>query len=244
MGFERITAKGVLGELFLLALALGAYYGVRLLVRDSGMEPLANAAALLRLESTLNLDWEMPLQQAFLSHLHLAVHLLNFAYAWGYWLILAGSFGYLYLRHRAAYCRLRNAMIISGLLGFFIFAGYPAAPPRLASVGILDTAQLAHSVLEEVTRPSALTNENAAIPSFHFGWILLCGVCLAETLKRPVSKALVLLLPVIMGLTIIVTGNHYVVDAVAGGVLCLLALVPGVLQRRRSEQEPPALQKV
>ena len=244
MGFERITAKGVLGELLLLALALGAYYAVRLLVRDSGTEPLANAAALLRLESTLNLDWEMPLQHVFLSHLDLAVHLLNFTYAWGYWLILAGSFGYLYLRRRDVYSRLRNAMIISGIIGFFVFASFPAAPPRLASVGILDTAQLAHSVLEEVTRPSALTNENAAMPSFHFGWILLCGVCLAETLKRPVSKALVLLLPVIMGLTIIVTGNHYVVDAVAGGVLCLLALVPGVLRQRRSEHEPPALQKV
>jgi membrane-associated phospholipid phosphatase len=241
---ERITARGALGELLLLALALGAYYGVRLLVRDSGMEPLENAAALLRLESVLHLDWEMALQRAFLGHLPLVVNLLNFVYAWGYWLMLAASLGYLYLRRRDVYRALRNAMIISGIVGFFIFANFPAAPPRLASVGILDTALLSSSVLEEVTRPSALTNQNAAMPSFHFGWVLLCGVCLSMTLKGRVSKILVLALPVVMGLTIIVTGNHYVVDAVAGGAVCLLALVPCTLQRRRSEREPPELQKI
>ncbi len=241
---ERITARGVLRELLLLALALGAYYGVRLLVRDSGMEPSANAAALLRLESVLHLDWETALQSAFLGHLPLVVHLLNFVYAWGYWLMLAGSLGYLYLRHRDIYRSLRNAMIISGLIGFFIFASFPVAPPRLTTMGILDTAQLGNSVLEEVTRPSALTNQNAAMPSFHFGWVLLCGVCLCMALSRRVSKVLVLALPLVMALTIIVTGNHFVVDAIVGGSICLLALAPWALQRRRSEQAERELQKV
>lgn len=241
---ERITVRGVLRELLLLGFALGVYYGVRLLVRDSGVEPLKNAATLLRFESILGLDWEMALQGAFLYHLHPVVHLLNFVYAWGYWLILAGSLGYLYLRHRDVYRGLRNAIIISGLIGFFVFASFPVAPPRLTTMGVLDTAWLGDSALEEVARPSALTNQNAAMPSFHFGWVLLCSVCLSMALKRRISRVLVLTLPLVTGLTIIVTGNHYVVDAIVGGALCLFVLLPWALPRRRSEQRPPELQKV
>jgi hypothetical protein len=234
---SRITTRDVLKELLLLALALGAYYGVRLLVRDLGTEPLEHAAALLRFESALHLDWEMALQRPFVAHLHVMVRLLNFVYAWGYWLILAGSLGYLYVRRRDIYRGLRNAMIISGLIGFFIFASFPVAPPRLATMGVIDTVQLGSSVLEQVARPSALTNQNAAMPSFHFGWVLLCGVCLSMALKRRPVKILVLALPLVMGLTIIITGNHYVVDAIVGGALCLSALAPWALQRRRSEQK-------
>jgi hypothetical protein len=86
-------------------------------------------------------------------------------YAWGYWLILAGSLSYLYVRRRNAYRSLRNALIISGLVGCFIFASFPVAPPRLTTMGFVDTVQLSGSLLEEVARPGALTNQNAAMPS-------------------------------------------------------------------------------
>ena len=41
-------------------------------------------------------------------------------------------------------------------------------------------------------------------------------------------------LPLIMAVTIIVTGNHYVIDAIVGGVLCLACLLPWLLQRRHT----------
>lgn len=239
-GPGKVGVPGVLRELPLLGFALGAYYGVRLLVRSSGIAPLNNAADLLRFESVLHLDWEMAVQRVFLGHLQPVVHLLNFVYAWGYWLILAGSLSYLYARQRNAYRSLRNSLIISGLIGCFIFASFPVAPPRLTTMGIVDTVQLSSSLLEEVARPGAVTNENAAMPSFHFGWVLLCGVCLSMAVRRRVSKMLTLSLPLLMGLTIIVTGNHYVVDAVAGGALSLCALAPWALPRRAplpAEQE-------
>ena len=240
---RRITVKGVLTELLLLGCALGVYYGVRLLVRNAGMEPILNASSLLRTESSLNLDWEIALQQVFLNNLYPVVHLLNFVYAWGYWLILAGSLAYLYIRRRDVYRSLRNAILVSGLIGFFIFASFPVAPPRLAMMGVVDTVRLSSSVLEEVARPGALTNQNAAMPSFHFGWILLCGICLSMAVTRWSSKVLVLALPLLMGLTIIVTGNHYVVDALVGGGLCLIALLPWLIQRRHPWRRPWELQK-
>ena len=240
----RQQAAAILKEFLLIGLAAGVYYAVRLVVRDSGVEPLSNAAALLRFESAHALDLEIALQRPFIDHLEPAVHLLNFVYAWGYWLILAGSFGYLYVRHRDLYRRLRSAIIISGIIGFLVFASFPVAPPRLTTMGIVDTVQMSNSVLEEVARPSALTNQNAAMPSLHFGWVLLCGVFLSRASRRWPGKMLALALPLIMGLTIIVTGNHYIVDAMAGGALALFALVPWKLQRRRSEKEPLELRQV
>jgi membrane-associated phospholipid phosphatase len=226
----------------LLGVALGVYYGVRLLVRDAGAEPLRNSLSLLNLEAELHLDWEMALQKAFLAHLESVVHVLNFVYAWGYWLILGASLGYLYVRHRGVYRLLRNALFLSGFAGFFIFASFPVAPPRLADVGMIDTVRLAGSALEQMARPSALTNQNAAMPSLHFGWTLLCGIYLCKTQTRRIARALAISLPILMGLTIIVTGNHYVLDAVAGGVLCLLVLVPSVVRLHRLKQQPSGLQ--
>jgi len=240
----RTSARDVLKEAVLLGVVFAVYYCVRLLVRDAGTEPLQNAVALFLAEADLNLDWERALQRAFLEHMRPVVHVLNFVYAWGYWLILAGSLGYLYLRRRDIYCILRNAIIISGLIGFLVFASFPLAPPRLAPTGIVDTAGLSLSALEEVIRPSALTNENAAMPSFHFGWVLLCGVCLSMAVKRWVGQALMIALPLLMGLTIIVTGNHYVLDAIVGGAVSLLGLVPSTLRRRSTHGGRHQLQHV
>ncbi len=243
-GWDGLSVKGVLGEFLLVLAALAVYHVVRVLVGGAGLEPLENSLSLLRLETALGLDWEIALQQAFLDHLRPLISVLNFVYIWGYWLILAGSLSYLYVLRRGTYRRVRNAMIVSGLIGVFVFASFPVAPPRLAPVGIVDTVESSDSIAEEVARPNWLINENAALPSFHFGWILLCGIGLAMTMKRRIGKALAFSLPLIMGLTIIVTGNHYVIDAIVGGVVCLLALAPWALPWRREEGKPRGLQEV
>ena len=62
------------------------------------------------------------------------------------------------------------------------------------------------------------------MPSFHFGWILLVGIALIQTNRAVLARVLGVLLPLIMLLAIILTANHYVLDAVAGGVLVLAAL--------------------
>lgn len=195
-----ITARGLLKELLVLGIAFGVYYAVRLLVRESGFEPLYNSRALLQLEDRLYLDWEFALQRAFWNNARPVIHVLNFVYAWGYWLILAGSLGYLYARRREMYRCLRNAMLVSGLIGFLIFASFPVTPPRLAPVGIIDTVEM-------------------------------------STQERRVRKALALSLPALMGLTIIVTGNHYVIDAIVGGAVALVALVPWLHSRRPALRE-------
>lgn len=128
-------------EAAVVAFALLAYCGVRVLVRDGHAEAIANAHAILRLETALHLAWERPVQQALLEHAGL-VRLMNWIYIWGHWPVLVGCAVFLYVRRRDVCRRLRTALIVSGLIGLLVFAMAPVAPPRLADVGVHDTIRL------------------------------------------------------------------------------------------------------
>jgi PAP2 superfamily len=65
--------------------------------------------------------------------------LADWVYIWGFWPVLAAAAIFLYARHRDEYVLLRNAVFISGLIGFVFFALMPVAPPRLADPSVVDT---------------------------------------------------------------------------------------------------------
>jgi hypothetical protein len=221
-------------EAALVAFALGAYFGVRLLIRDEGLHALANSAAILRFESARGLAWEVPFQRALLGHVQL-VRMLNWTYAWGYWPVLGVCACYLYVWRRQIYRRLRTAIVFSGVIGLLIFMSFPVAPPRLAAMDVVDTIRRYDPGLQTIARPSEMTNQYAAMPSFHFGWELLCGVCLGMATRRRALRALPFGLPLIMGVAIVGTGNHYIVDGIVGGALVLLGLGVHVVYERFRE---------
>ena len=210
-------------EALLVVLGLLVYFGVRVVVQDDGARALVNAASIFRFEKVLHLAWEIPLQQAVIDHMSL-VRLFNWVYIWGHWPVLIASMFFLYFRRRDIYRRLRMSMIISGTIGLVIFLSFPVAPPRLADVGITDTIALYDATYQEVGGRSQFTNQYAAMPSFHFGWNLLAGLCLAAAVRRRFLRALLISLPILMAFAITATGNHFVVDAVAGGAIALFGL--------------------
>ncbi|MGV9241796.1 phosphatase PAP2 family protein, partial [Streptomyces nigra] len=98
---------------------------------------------------------------------------------------------------------------------------YPLAPPRLMpGLGVVDTV----NGPQDFTQPdygtlTELTNQYAAMPSLHFGWSLWCGVVVAVLAPRWWIKALGLLHPLLTATAIVVTGNHWVLDAVGGALV-------------------------
>ncbi len=79
--------------------------------------------------------------------------------------------------------------------------------------GVQDFAQPDYGTLTDVT------NQYAAMPSLHFGWSLWCGVVIAVLARRWWTKALGLLHPLLTGSAIVVTANHWVLDAAGGAVV-------------------------
>ena len=69
---------------------------------------------------------------------------------------------------------------------------------------------------------AAFYNISAAMPSLHFSWTVILGVLFWKTLSGW-RRALGLLYPVLTFFAIVLTGNHFILDAIAGGVLAALA---------------------
>jgi membrane-associated phospholipid phosphatase len=129
---------------------------------------------------------------------------------------------------------LRDAMMISGLLGMAIFVSYPVAPPRL--VGDLDMVDTVTESSEayRVLQPPAFVNQYAAMPSLHSGWDLLVGIAIVTAATTAFVKAIGYAMPVLMTISVVVTANHYILDVVAGVTLVLIGHAVALrLERRR-----------
>ena len=162
------------------------------------------------------------LQDALLGHDWLLT-LTNWVYIWGHWPVIITAAVVLYRTRPDRYLLLRNAIFLSGAIGFLFFALLPVAPPRLADPSLIDTVTL-HSDSYRALQPPGLTNQYAAFPSLHFGWNLLVGFAVWGATRNVVLRTLSILGPAAMAAAVVVTANHYVIDPVAGMVVVLFAL--------------------
>jgi membrane-associated phospholipid phosphatase len=210
----RGRALAAARETAVIGLAAVIYVAVRAFTEGDLREAEANGRRILELERDVHVDWERGLQAFALAHRPL-VTLANGVYIWGFWPVLAGAAVFLYARHPHEYLELRNAVFVSALIGFVLFAALPVAPPRLVDPRLVDTIR-ERTTWYRTMQPPRLTNEYAAMPSLHVGWSLLVGIALARAVRRPAAYGLAVLLPASMALAVVVTANHYLADVVVG----------------------------
>ena len=206
----------------LLAGAVAVYFLVRSLTTGRAAVAEDNAWFIVELERSLGLFVERDVQ-AFVLQQDWVVPVFNGIYIYGHWPVIAAVLGWLAWRRRDAFVVYRNVLLVSGLVGMLIVATFPVAPPRLMDLGFVDTVTL-HAEAYRVLQPPSLTNQYAAMPSFHVGWDLLVGIALVREGGRTWTRVLGTALPLLMLLTVVVTGNHYLVDAVVGDAIVLATL--------------------
>lgn len=207
------------------ALVTGAallYFAVRGITEGGVARAVAHSLDLFDLERHLGLDLEAGAQTLVLDHRWL-VTLANWVYIWGHWPVIGVSLFWLHHRHRGAYRVLRNGLFVSGAIGLVIFAVYPVAPPRLAPLSIVDTVT-SYSTSYRVLQPPALVNKYAALPSLHAGWNVIVGIVVFRMVRNPFGRVVAVLLPTLMCLAVVATGNHYVVDVLVGLAVALVGL--------------------
>ena len=208
-------------QIMVIVLAVGAYLAVRGVTQGDPSAAHEHAERVLDFERTVRLGWESRAQDLILGSSFL-VSFFNFLYVWTFWPGVVGALVFLYRRDRVRYLVLRNAMFISGSIGLMVFAFFPVSPPRFLS-GFTDTvATLSGS--GSVAHPSGFTNEYAAMPSFHVGWTVLAGVVVFGVLRHRILRWLALLPGALMAMTVVVTANHYVLDALAGIFVSMVSL--------------------
>jgi PAP2 superfamily len=214
-----------------MGLAVVAYLTVRRLTEGDHGTAEAHARALLDFERSVGLDWEAGAQDLVLGTRPL-VHAFNFVYVWLFWPFVIAALAILYRRDHRHFASFRNALFVSGAVGLVVFAFFPVAPPRFLD-GFTDTVS-AFSSQQSVAHPSSFTNEYAAMPSFHVGWTVLAGVCLGRLTRRRWLRITALAPGALMAVTVVLTANHYVVDAVAGTMVALGGLALTETARRRT----------
>jgi PAP2 superfamily len=216
----RFVDRRGIQELFLVCAGLLVYYLIRGFVVDELPVAQAHALDIVHLERSLHLFWEPALQRDLNGGL-LEIQIWNGVYFWAHAPIIAIVGVWLYLRSRHTYALIRNAFLVSALLGLFIYYAYPVAPPRLLpSFGFVDTMQRYSRLSYQAQSLKPFVNPYAAVPSLHFGWSVLIGVGVIRALQRPFGWALGSVLPLLMLIAVIATANHFVFDAVMGLIVC------------------------
>ncbi len=194
---------------------------------------LQHAQSVVSWEQFAHIEWEEGLQQTFLRTPEL-VRAMNVFYFVGHFVLTSVFFFWLYHRSRPAFRRFRNGFLTATAIALVIHWLFPTAPPRLANVGLEDTLRQLSNIDIGSPTSSSFSNPVAAVPSLHAGWALGVGIGLV-LYARPLFWRLVgVVYPLAVALTIVVTGNHFVFDALMGylvmGAGFLLAWL--VLERR------------
>jgi hypothetical protein len=221
----RTALLRALREFALVALLFLAYKTGRVAAAGHVGEALTNADDVWRFERLLHLPSEYALQHVVIGQEWL-IEAANRYYAYVHFPITAACLIWLYIWRPAHYVRTRRMLAWLTAAALVVHLLMPLAPPRmLSAVGMVDTGRLFGPAVYGAPTADTLTNQYAAMPSLHFGWAVAVAIAfIAATGSR--WRWLWLAHPVITLLVIVVTGNHYWLDAIVVGAL--LAVVVSV----------------
>jgi hypothetical protein len=227
----------LLRELALVVALLLAYKYGRFLTRGHVSTALHNARDVIGLERSLGVFSEARLQDLVVNSTA-AIRFLNVYYLAAHVVVTIAAFVWLYVRHPDGYRRFRNVMVAITVVGMSVHLLFPLAPPRmLPGFGFVDTARLFGPASYGAGSPyKGFANQFAAMPSLHFGWALVIAwAAIIASSSR--WRYLVIAHPVLTLAAIVLTANHYWLDAVVATVLFLFALgVDWIIERRRAKR--------
>jgi hypothetical protein len=221
---DRAPVPGFVREVLVVAIGYGAYTLVRRATTGGMRVGLANAVHIGSWESMLHLDPERAINGFFSDHRWLAAW-SGWYYATLHFVVTIGVMVWLHRRRPTHYRYFRTGLVLCNYLALGIFLLWPLAPPRLAEPGFDDVVVSAHIWGSFANKNLASTaDQYAAMPSLHTAWSLWSGLAIALLAERWWARILGVLYPVATVLVIMGTGNHYILDAVAGAALLLVAL--------------------
>ena len=207
-------------EIGLLVAVWGAYTLARLAASDDAAVAVRNAYRLLDVEASLGLDFEMPVVNWTNAHTAVAV-VACYAYATMHYVLTLAVLVWARARRPEIYPFARDTLVLATLIALACYWLVPMAPPRLMGAGFADVMANYSDFGWWGTNASAppgtapWTNEFAAFPSMHVGWAVWCGWMLYGW-GTPAFRTIGIAYPVFATFVVVSTGNHFVLDAVAG----------------------------
>lgn len=186
---------------------------------------LAHGRSLFAFERALGIDPELALDR-WLSHRHVLAVIASYYYDNAHFVVTFGLLIWLWWSRADIYRPLRSTLVVINVIGLFVYWLSPVAPPRmLAGSGFSDVVAASHTFGSWHTGALAReADQFGAMPSLHLAWATWCGLVIWRMSRRRWARALALLYPTLTALAVLSTGNHYLLDVLAGVVTCALAV--------------------
>lgn len=232
-------------EALIVVVVQFVYESVRNLSKATPERAYDNALSLMDWQDRLGINVEHGMQQWALAYTPLII-VANYFYGSVYILGSIAVLVFLYRRFPDDYPLWRNTLLYGTLLGLIGFATFPLMPPRLldsvggGAYGFVDTL-VKYPTFWSFESPTmkAISNQFAAMPSLHCGWALWGMAALWGHVRRPWAKALTVMYPVFTIYVVVITGNHYFLDAVGGAVIMIVGyLIARVITQWRFPAVP------
>ena len=231
-------------------ITIGLFYGVYTAVRNLGIASdsqriaFAHAKQMIRVEEFLSSFHEAAIQKWFIDWTWF-IKFWDVFYGTAHFIVTIVAIVWLFRRAPERYPTWRNTLAVTVGIALLGFATYPLMPPRLLPehYGFVDTLQKVGGLWSfDSGTMSKISNQYAAMPSLHFAWSSWCACVLTPGLKHWWSKALMISYPFVTLFAIVVTANHYWIDAAGGaaalglGYLIGGRLLTNAVQRRTTRR--------
>ncbi len=237
-------------EVVYTAVIYAVYSRVRNEFGSNGEMPQARRIAyehaldVIRFQDAVGLFVERSLQRWYLDlPADGLITFWNTFYGVAHFAVTAVALVWCYRRDKARYPTWRNTLAFTTVFALVGFASFSLMPPRLLDstgefgpptalneardFGFEDTlARYGGPWSFESETLKDVSNQYAAMPSLHVGWATWAALVLAPMVRRRWLRALVVAHPVATVFCILVTANHFWLDAVGGlailgaGYLC------------------------
>ena len=212
-------------------------YG-RFLAKGHVETAVHNARDVISLERALGVFSEARLQDLVLHDTTL-MRFLNVYYLVAHVAVTAAAFLWLYVRHPQTYRRFRNVMVVITLTGMVVHLVLPLAPPRMfPNLGFVDTGRGGRTRVVRRGQPVQGLRQPVrgdAVAALRVGAGGRVGGVIAAASKLAVRGAGH---PVITLAAIVLTANHYWLDAVVATFLFAVALgIDHFFERRRKRKD-------
>ena len=213
------------GEIIAVLAFYGVYTFIRNLHHGNPQEAYDHTLDIIRWQKTLGINNEQAVQAWALGSRFFIIA-ANYFYGSLHFIVTGGVMIYLYRKWSDDYPRWRNTLGIATGLALIGFAFFPLMPPRLLTRRLRvhpPQLRLRDTLAKDPAfwsfnsgAVSKISNQFAAMPSVHCAWALWCACVLVPRVKHVWAKVLAVIYPITTVTVIVVTANHYFLDAVGG----------------------------
>ncbi len=201
------------------------------------MQAYTNARRIIRVEEFLGLYHEATIQGWFIANT-LFIQFWNVFYGTFHFVVTIGVLVWLFARRRRYYAIWRNTLAFTTALALVGFSLFPLMPPRLLcddcefGAGqdnpefVADDYPFVDTLAEygglwsfNEGAMARVSNQYAAMPSLHFAWSAWCALAIWSLARHRLARFLAALYPAATMFAIVVTANHFWLDAVGGALV-------------------------